>query len=115
MTNKFKMPARQPVDPAMLASFAAQAEAPSEATTAPASAAPAVTPEITAPSAPAALPWVGLDDKKRYPAFSLRLTAAEQAKLKFLSEHSPESMHEICLSACLERIEQRLKTLPVQT
>jgi hypothetical protein len=109
MTNKFKVPQRKPVDPAMLASFAAQAEAPSEATATPDAAAPTV---AVAPSAPVALPWVGLDDKKRYPAFSLRLTAAEQAKLKFLSEHSPESMHEICLSACLERIEQRLKTLP---
>jgi hypothetical protein len=53
-----------------------------------------------------------LDDTKRLPVFPLRLSAVERAKLKFLSEHSPDSMHEICVKACVERIDQLLKELP---
>lgn len=44
-------------------------------------------------------PWVGLDDKKRSPAFSMRFTLREQAILKHVSETTPDSMHEFCLKA----------------
>lgn len=114
--SKFKIPTRKPVDPAMLERFAAGAEqgsaavlpAPIAAVATPSTAAP--TPNTTPPE-PNDKPWVGLDDKKRMPAFSMRLTAAEQAKLKYLSNHTPDSMHEICLKATRARIEQLLKEL----
>lgn len=122
--SKFKIPQRKPVDPDMLAKFAAGAEQGSEpvnpapapvavmATPAAAPMAPAKPEDIKALDAVGDKPWIGLDDKKRTPAFSIRLTAAEQAKLKYLSKHTPDSMHEICLKASLERIEQLLKELP---
>lgn len=122
--SKFKIPQRKPVDPEMLAKFAAGAEQGSEPVApAPAPVAMVATPaagpvaitkaaETTSIAAASDLPWIGLDDKKRTPAFSMRLTAAEQAKLKYLSKHTPDSMHEICVKACRERIEQLLKSLP---
>lgn len=115
-TSKFKVPARKPVDPTMLERFAAGAEQGSDAVL------PTPIAAVAAPFTATALPntkhtelndkpWIGLDDKKRMPAFSLRLTAAEQAKLKYLSNHTPDSMHEICLKATRARIEQLLKEL----
>jgi hypothetical protein len=114
--SKFKIPARKPVDPAMLEKFAAGAEQGSDAGL-PAPSVAVATSSTVAPTPTAKLPelndkpWIGLDDKKRMPAFSMRLTAAEQAKLKYLSNHTPDSMHEICLKATRERIEQLLKEL----
>lgn len=121
--SKFKIPQRKPVDPEMLAKFAAGAEQGSEpvAPVAVAAAVVATPPAASVPTKAAEnslvtqssdKPWIGLDDKKRTPAFSMRLTAAEQAKLKYLSKHTPDSMHEICVKACRERIEQLLKALP---
>lgn len=120
--SKFKIPQRKPVDPEMLAKFAAGAEqgsdpvvaAPVAVVATPVASPTAITKtvESTPLAAVGDKPWVGLDDKKRTPAFSIRLTAAEQAKLKYLSKHTPDSMHEICLKASLERIEQLLKEMP---
>lgn len=69
------------VDPAQLAAFASGAEAAQE----PAKAS-------------------GLDDKRRTPAFSLRLTECELAALKRIAETSPDSMHAFCIKAVREKL-----------
>lgn len=66
-------PARVLVDPAKLAAFANGAE--------------------TAPVAP------GLDDKRRTPAFSIRLTERELSALKRIADTTPDSMHAFCIKA----------------
>lgn len=118
--SKFVMPTmRKPVDPAALEQFASAADAhqdvaaPSPSTPFAVPVNPNMQPPTTAMAQASSLPWIGLDDTKRLPVFPLRLSAVERAKLKFLSEHSPDSMHEICVKACVERIDQLLKELPI--
>jgi len=77
--SAFKVtPSRVLVDPAKLAAFASGAE--------------------TAPAAPV------LDDKRRAPAFSLRLTERELASLKRIAETTPDSMHAFCIKAIREKL-----------
>ena len=112
--SKFKLtpdPARPPVDPAKLAAFAAAAEVRPER-------------EGTAPQAPAPKPaeadkvakvedakpeFEAMDDKRRTPAFSMRLTAREAAMLKVISETTPNSMHEFCIKALRQALETHFK------
>lgn len=105
----FKVPTkpapRVPVDPDQLASFAAGAEPERQLAQA---TPPNSSREQRSTGEP---PWLGLDDKRRLPAFNMRFTAAEQAKLKFIAERCPESMHEFSLKAIQAAIKERLKTL----
>lgn len=48
---------------------------------------------------PTTTAWADLDDKRRTPAFSLRLTDKEKAMLKHIGETTPDSMHEFCIKA----------------
>jgi hypothetical protein len=95
---------RQPVDITKLAAFAAGAD----------TGVPEV-PQPTLPGVSAALPWADLDNKKRRPAFSMRFTDSEQAKLKFISENTPDSMHEFCLKAIQSAIETKLSELSLRS
>lgn len=82
MNNRTKFQATPPpkpaVDPAQLAAFAGGADA---------------------KEVPAALPWAGLDDKRRTPAFPVRLTDMEKAILTRIDETTPHSRHEYCIRA----------------
>lgn len=86
---KVKPNTRPLVDPAKLAAFASGADQA----------------EQKAEVAPRAA-WDGLNDKKRSPAFSMRFTAREQAILKTIAETTPDSMHEFCLKAIREKLDQ---------
>ena len=86
-----RQPERPPVDPASLAAFAEGAANPHGAT--PRSLTQTAPPTPTAPS------WAHLDNTRRTPAFTMRFTAKELAKLKHISETTPPSMHEFCLKA----------------
>ncbi len=92
---------KQPVDIVKLAAFAAGAD-----TDAPEA---SQTPMPAGTSA--APPWIGLDNKKRRPAFSMRFTDTEQAKLKYISENTPDSMHEFCLKAIQAAIEAKISEI----
>jgi hypothetical protein len=52
---------------------------------------------------------VGLDDKRRNPAFPLRLTARELAELKNIAATTPNSMHEFCIRAIRDAIQLQKK------
>ena len=84
--------ARPLVDPAKLAAFADGADQDQSTRSVESRAHPKLKASVI-------LPWVGLDDKKRSPAFSMRFTAKELAVLKHVSETTPDSMHEFCLKA----------------
>lgn len=43
--------------------------------------------------------WSGLNDKRRIPAFPLRLTELEVRKLKYLADANGTSMHQLCVDA----------------
>lgn len=89
--NGFKVVMRPKplVDPARVAAFGAGAEARVEQGDPPdAVACPAVA-----------------DDKRRIPAFVLRLTAREAAALKGISETTPNSRHEFCIKAIRAALE----------
>lgn len=85
--RKFQVetPPRVPVDPKQLAAFAGGAET------------------KEAPGTPA---WTDLDDKRRTPAFSLRLTDKEKAMLKHIGETTPDSMHEFCIKAMRKAMDE---------
>jgi hypothetical protein len=80
MSSGFSVKPRQkpPVDPAELAAFAAGAESGVD------------------PSKPQQT-TVDLNDKRRNPAFPLRLTERELAELKIVAATTPHSMHEFCI------------------
>ena len=92
---------KQPVDVAKLAAFAAGADAD----------VPDNQQATSLANAPVAWPWFGLDNKKRRPAFSMRFTDSEQAKLKYISENTPDSMHEFCLKAVQSAIEAKISEM----
>jgi hypothetical protein len=82
----FKVVPKKPaVDPAALAEFASGAD-----------------------KIQGAMPWEGLDDKRRMAAFSLRLTACELAKLKHIASTTPDSMHEFCIRAVKKALDEKL-------
>ena len=88
------------VDPQKLAAFAEGAD----------NATPKVhNTEQSKPKEALVLPWSGVDDKRRSPAFSMRFTVKEQAALKHISETTPNSMHEFCLRAIRKAIEEEMK------
>ncbi len=43
--------------------------------------------------------WSGLNDKRRIPAFPLRLTELEVRKLKYIADANGKSMHQLCIDA----------------
>lgn len=88
------------VDPEKLAAFADGADHPTQK---------AENVEHPKPKEALLLPWDGVDDKKRSPAFSMRFTVKEQAALKHISETTPDSMHEFCLRAIRKAIEEEMK------
>ena len=75
---KVKPNTRALVDPAKLATFAAGAES------------------VEVQTVPAKQE---LDNKRRIPAFSLRLTERELVALKRIAETTPDSMHAFCVKA----------------
>jgi len=82
--NGFKLPTKNRVDPAQLASFAAQAVRKE--------------PEpIIEPKKEEAKQV--FDDKRRIPAFPIRLTELELALLREKSQTTPDSMHSYCIKA----------------
>ena len=90
------------VDPGTLAAFAAGADAQ------PDSAVQDATPQVV--KAPAkAKEAKELDDKRRIPAFVLRLTERELAGLKHIAETTPHSMHEFCLNAVRKALNLNIK------
>jgi hypothetical protein len=82
---KVKPNTRPLVDPDKLAAFAAGAESPVQQ---------------AAPAKPA------LDDKRRTPAFSIRLTEWELDRLKRIAETTPDSMHAFCIRAIRKELTQ---------
>lgn len=104
MSNFKVSPIKQPkplVDPTKLNAFASAAE-PDDSRE---------TPTVATQEQPQSWPWLGLDNKKRAAAFSLRLTPMELAQLKFISENTPDSMHEFCLKAVLASMAEKLTEL----
>lgn len=63
------------------------------------------------PESYAPYPWEDLDDARRRTVFNIRLTDAEIAKLKFISENTPHSMHEFCISIVAPAIEAKIVEL----
>ncbi|MBK7656697.1 MAG: hypothetical protein KA045_02555 [Burkholderiaceae bacterium] len=59
----------------------------------------------------AAYEWENLDDKRRRSGFNLRFTDAELAKLKFIVDHSPHSMHSFCIEQVVPAIEAKIAEL----
>lgn len=58
-----------------------------------------------------ALPWENLDSVRRNSPFNLRLTDAERAKLKFISEHTPDSMHDFCIKIISPAIDEKINAI----
>lgn len=59
-----------------------------------------------------AFPWDGLDDRRPRPAFNMRFTDAQLAKLKFVADNTPKmSMHEFCLQCILPALDEQVKEL----
>ncbi len=56
-------------------------------------------------------PWEDLDDKKRRSPFNVRFTDAEIAKLKYIAQTTPDSMHEFCLKALVPAIDAKIAEL----
>lgn len=46
--------------------------------------------------------------------FTMRLPQALHAKLKYIAEHSPESMHDIALAAVSAAVEKRLREMDIK-
>jgi hypothetical protein len=89
----FKVPTpKKVVDPAALAAFAGGAPAAGLVEQGGA-------PTPATPATPDSASWEGFDDKRRRPAFSMRLTDREAAQLKHIAETTPFSAHEFCLQA----------------
>jgi hypothetical protein len=57
------------------------------------------------------LPWENLDSVRRHSPFNLRLTDAERAKLKFISDNTPDSMHDFCIKIISPAIDEKVKAL----
>lgn len=51
--------------------------------------------------------WVGLDDKKRQPSFTMRFTELEVAQLKHIAETTPDSMHLFCIKAVRKALDEK--------
>lgn len=54
-------------------------------------------------------PWAGMNDKRRFGAFSMRLTDMELAMLKHIAKTTPDSMHEFCLKAVRKALKEALR------
>lgn len=57
-------------------------------------------------------PWG--DDKVRddlVKTFNIRLSEPDYLKLKYISDHTPESMHTFCLNAIIPAIEKQIKKI----
>jgi hypothetical protein len=102
MSFKVPTPAKKAVDPAALAAFAAGAPAAGQVES---QAGQGRAPAMDTP--PAAPDFANLDNKRRRPAFSLRLTDREAAQLKHLAETTPHSAHEFCLQAIQKALAER--------
>ena len=103
MNTKFKVIPKSDkpaVDPAKLAAFAAGADAPGGE-------GQGATP--TTPTKTEAPDFDALDNKRRTPRFSMRLTDAEAAKLQHIADTTPDSMHEFCLKALQAAIDAHYK------
>jgi hypothetical protein len=59
-------------------------------------------------------PWIGQDDKRRRSGFNMRFTDAELAKLKFIAENTPFSMHEFCIRVISPAIDAKIAELTKQ-
>ena len=60
----------------------------------------------------ASYPWGGnkvRDDLIK--TFNIRLSEPDYLKLKYISEHTPESMHTFCLNAIIPAIENKIKKI----
>ena len=64
---------------------------------------------------PAPLPWLGLRSDKRTELFNLRLTESEMAKLRYIAEHTPDSMQTFCQKILLPAMEQKIAEILKQT
>jgi hypothetical protein len=84
------------VDPAKLAEFALGAESPKESTEG----------EGARGQKQEKPNFDLLDDKRRLPAFVMRFTEKELAKLKHITETTNESMHQFCLKAIQKSLDQ---------
>lgn len=51
------------------------------------------------------LPWVGLREDKRTELYNIRLTEVEMAKLRFIAEHTPNSMQTFLIKNILPAID----------
>ena len=63
------------------------------------------------PVVPGVYTWDNLDNTRRLPVFNLRLSDAERAKLKYISENTPMSMQEFCLSVLIPCIDAKIQEL----
>lgn len=100
-TPSFKVatPKKPEVDSAKIAAFTAGADnAPAPATAA-----------VDSGSATKGVvqDWTQLDNKKRNPSFTMRWTAREAALLKYISETTPDSMHEFVLQATRKALNEK--------
>lgn len=93
-TTKFIVPAKKkpPVDPAQLAAFGSGADPIGQVTPSP------ITETVN---------FEALDNKRRIPRFTMRLTDLEAAKLQHLAETTPNSMHEFCLQAVQKALAEK--------
>jgi hypothetical protein len=55
------------------------------------------------------LDFLAFDDHRRVNVFNLRLTDQEKTARKCIDEHTPYSMHDICMSAAREAINEQLR------
>lgn len=77
---------------------------------------PPSTPEKSGTQAPPetaakTAPWLGKDNKRRHPAFSARFTEFELAKLKYIADNTPHSMHQFTINAVNAAMDAKLREL----
>ncbi|MDD2747454.1 MAG: hypothetical protein PHG39_07880 [Acidithiobacillus ferrooxidans] len=53
-----------------------------------------------------ALPWIGLRDDKRTELYNIRFTEVEMSKLRFIAEHTPNSMQTFLIKHILPAIDR---------
>lgn len=108
----FKVPPpreKPPVDLVKLAEFAAGAEVLPEQAVEPQDKPSVASKKVKATPAkdkPQTLNWDSFDDKRRHPAFVMRFTELELAKLKRIADTTPHSMHEFCLRAIRKSLDE---------
>lgn len=57
------------------------------------------------------LPWAGLREDKRTELYNIRLTEVEMAKLRFIAEHTPNSMQTFLIKTILPAIDHAVDDL----